>query len=74
MIKDINDTQLFIAGSIITKMVEELQKNEFDDKDVEKAYKYLFKKFDEINKEIAEEIIIRLKDSFDKMKNSIEEN
>lgn len=66
-------TELFTAGTIITKVAEEIEKTNTDE-NTEKSMKYILKKMDEINKEIAEEILIRLKEGMDQVRKQIEES
>lgn len=63
-IDKLTTAELFTAGTIITKVAEEIEKTNTDE-NTEKSMKYILKKMDDINKEIAEEILIRLKTSMD---------
>ena len=65
--------ELFTAGTIITKVAEEIGKTDTNE-DTEKSMKYILKKMDDINKEIAGEILIRLKIGMDQIRKQIEEN
>lgn len=65
--------ELFTAGTIITKVAEELEKTDTDEY-TEKSMKYILKKMDDINKEIAGEVLIRLKEGMDRVRKQIEEN
>lgn len=65
-------TELFTAGTIITKVAEEIEKTDTDE-NTEKSMKYILRKMDDINKEIAEEILIRLKASMDQIRKQIED-
>ena len=55
----LSGSQLFLAGTIMTKLSEEIKEsiNDGADKNTEKAMKYILTKFDEINKEIAEKLL-----------------
>lgn len=66
-------TELFTAESIITKVAEEIGKIDTNE-DTEKSMKYILKKMDDINKEIAGEILIRLKIGMDQIRKQIEES
>lgn len=57
-------TELFTAGTIITKVAEEIEKADTNE-DTEKSMKYILKKMDDIKKEIAGELLIRLKIGMD---------
>lgn len=66
-------TELFTVGTIITKVAEEIEKTDTDE-NTEKSMKYILKKMDDINKEIAEEILIRLKEGMVQVRKQIEES
>jgi hypothetical protein len=72
-VNKLTTTELFTAGTIITKVAEEIEKTDTDE-NTEKSMKYILKKMDEINKEIAEEILIRLKEGMDQVRKQIEES
>ena len=58
-LEELSGTQMFLAGSIMTKLSEEMKKEyrNNNEEDTKKAMKYILTKFDEINKEIAEEVL-----------------
>lgn len=71
--------QLFLAGEMMVQFSEEFvksskgfEKNK-DLKDVYVAMKYIASKFDEINKEIAGETLIRINEGMKKYRDRIEE-
>lgn len=61
-IEKLNNTQLFLAGQLMTKISEEIKNGIVDgaDEDITKAIGYILTKFDGINKEIAEKICAEL--------------
>lgn len=74
-LEELSASQLFIAGNMMAKISEELKNSleQNSEKDVEKATKYIFYKFDEINKEIAEEVLKRTIESMKKLQKTLEE-
>lgn len=64
---ELSGSQKFLAGCIMAKISEETKNNFKDnnDEDTKKSMNYILTKFDEINKEIAEEV---LKETIERMK------
>ena len=58
-LEELSGSQMFLAGSIMTKLSEEMKKEyrNNNEEDAKKAMKYILSKFDEINKEITEEVL-----------------
>ena len=72
-IEELNGSELFFAGSVMTKLVESIKEQKKTNKDYEEAFDYLLSKFDEINTEIAEEIYLEFKKAIDNLKKNFEE-
>lgn len=70
-VQDLNTTQLFIAGSILSRTADELSKSEMD-KDTKKAVQYILNNIDIIEKEISEQILQSIREGFLRVKESIE--
>lgn len=66
-LEELCGSQKLLAGTIMAKISEETKKSlkDNDDEDTKKAMKYILTKLDEINKEIAEEV---LKETVERMK------
>ena len=63
-VEELTGSQLFTAGIIITKIAEEIQKIEKNE-ETKEAMEYILKKIDDINKEIAGTILIKIKEGMD---------
>jgi hypothetical protein len=61
MKENLSSTQLFIAGSILSKVTEAVIINDLSeaDEDTRIAFKYVCEGLDNINKEIASEVLKR---------------
>ena len=72
-IEELNGSELFFAGRVMTKLVEITKEQKKTNKDYEKAFDYLLSKFDEINTEIEKEIYLEFKEAIDNLKKNFEE-
>lgn len=70
-IDDLNGTQLYIAGSILSKIAESMmaQDSSSMDDDTSKAFKYILSKLDDLNKDVAAKILSQI---LNNMKNMME--
>ncbi len=73
--ENLSATQLFIAGSILSKVTEAMINNDLSeaDEDTTIAYKYVCKELDNINKEIASEVLKRIMEGMKKNREMIKE-
>ncbi len=76
MKENLSGTQLFIAGSILSKVTEAMINNDLSeaDEDTTIAYKYVCEELDNINKEIASEVLKRTMEGMKKIREMIKED
>ncbi len=76
MKKKLSGTQLFIAGSILSKVTEAMINNDLSeaDEDTTIAYKYVCKELDNINKKVASEILKQIMEGMKKIREMIKED
>ena len=76
MIEELNGTQLFIAGTMLSKLAEVIVNNDISeaDEDTKIAYRYICFELDNINKKIASKVLEQALEGMKKMAEIMKED
>jgi len=76
VIEELNGTQLFIAGTMLSKLAEVMVNNDISeaDEDTKVAYRYVCMELDNLNKKIASRVLEQTLEGIKQMAEIMKEN
>ncbi len=74
-LEELNGTQLFLAGAMLSKIIEELKVllGQMDNEDADIAMTYILNKINDLNGQIAEESLKQIITNMDRIREIIDE-